>query len=323
MIPAALAVPWAFCYNARGLTMNMENLERICALCPGIPVQRHASMDKLTTLRVGGPADLLAEPETEGQLCALLSAARETDTPVLLMGNGSNLLVRDGGIRGMVIRLGRHFSAIWDQPQGLYAQAGALLSALSRAALDRSLTGLEFAQGIPGTVGGGVYMNAGAYGGELGRLIVNARVWDGAAIREIPGEDMAFAYRHSLAMERGWTVLGASFRLEKGDPEAIAAAMRDLAARRKDKQPLEYPSAGSFFKRPTGHFAGALIEQAGLKGLRVGGAQVSEKHAGFLINTGGATAADFLALKEQVQSAVRQTFGVELEPEVRIVGEDA
>ena len=322
MIPAALAVRRAFCYNNRGFVMNMENLEKICALCPGVAVQRHVGMDKYTTLRVGGPADAMAEPENEADLCALLSAAEETGTPVLLMGNGSNLLVRDGGIRGLVIRLGKNFSAIEDRPDGLYAQAGALLSALSRAALDRSLTGLEFAQGIPGTVGGGVYMNAGAYGGELGRLIVSARVWDGAAIREIPGEDMAFAYRSSLAMEKGWTVLGARFRLEKGDPAAISALMRELAARRKDKQPLEYPSAGSFFKRPTGHFAGALIEQAGLKGLTSGGAQVSEKHAGFLINVGGATAGDFLTLMAQVQSAVREKFGVDLVPEVRIVGED-
>ena len=279
-------------------------------------------MDQWTTFRVGGPADMLAEPETEAQLCGLLKAAGETDTPVLLVGNGSNLLVRDGGIRGLVVRLGRRFARIERNETGLYAQAGALLSALAKAALDEGLAGLEFAQGIPGTVGGGVYMNAGAYGGELGRLIEFVRIWDGSAVERIDGADMDFGYRHSRAMERGWTVLGAQFHLIAGDREVLAAAMRDYAARRREKQPLEYPSAGSFFKRPAGHFAGALIEQAGLKGLTVGGAQVSRKHAGFLINRGGATAEDVLTLMGRVQAAVKDRFGVDLEPEVRIVGED-
>ena len=183
--------------------MNMEMNEKISALCPGITVQRHVNMDKLTTLRVGGPADLLSEPETEEALCALLRFARETDTPVLILGNGSNLLVRDGGVRGLVVRLGKSFSRIDRTEEGLYAQSGALLSALAKAALEESLTGLEFAQGIPGTVGGGVYMNAGAYGGELGKQIAFVRIWDGESIRQIDGEDMDFAYRHSRAMAEG------------------------------------------------------------------------------------------------------------------------
>ena len=243
--------------------------------------------------------------------------------PVLLLGNGSNLLVRDGGFRGLAIRLGKGFSSIERKDNCLYAQAGALLSTLARQALEASLTGLEFAQGIPGSVGGGVYMNAGAYGGELGQTVDFVRVLDGGNVRDLPGAEMNFSYRHTRAMEEQWIILGAQFRLTPGDPKEIEAAMRDFAARRKEKQPLEYPSAGSFFKRPTGHFAGALIEGAGLKGLTVGGAQVSEKHAGFLINIGGATASDFLELMRQVQARVMEKYGVTLEPEVRIVGEDA
>ncbi len=288
-----------------------------------VTLQPAVSMEKYTTLRVGGPADYVAEPESEAQFCALLRLARERSVPTMVMGNGSNLLVRDGGIRGLVIRLGRAFSAIETIPGGLYAQGGALLSVLARQALEKRLTGLEFAQGIPGSVGGGVYMNAGAYGGELAQTVEFVRALDGETIREIPGNEMNFSYRHSRAMEEGWIILGAQFRLTLGDPERIEAAMRDFASRRKEKQPLEYPSAGSFFKRPAGHFAGALIEGAGLKGLSVGGAQVSEKHAGFLINMGGATADDFLRLMERVQASVMEKYGVPLEPEVRIVGEDA
>ena len=279
-------------------------------------------LDKFTTLRVGGPADYFAEPATEAALTALLAAAQEAALPVLLMGNGSNLLVRDGGFRGLVIRLGKAFSGITRKENCLYAQAGALLSVLARQAQEAGLTGLEFAQGIPGSVGGGVYMNAGAYGGELGNTVDFVRVFDGGSVRDIPGGEMRFSYRHTRAMEENWVILGAQFRLTPGDPKEIEAAMRDYAARRKEKQPLEYPSAGSFFKRPAGHFAGALIEGAGLKGLTVGGAQVSEKHAGFLINKGGATASDFLKLMDEVQERVMEKYGVRLEPEVRIVGED-
>ena len=287
-----------------------------------ISIQRNIPLNRYTTLRVGGPADFFSEPDTEQALGDLLRAARESGTPVLLMGNGSNLLVRDGGFRGLAIRLGKAFSAIEQRENGLYAQAGALLSALSRTAADGGYTGLEFAQGIPGTVGGGIYMNAGAYGGEVSQTVEEVRVLCGEAVKTFSCADMDFGYRHSCAMEEGWIVLGALFRLRKGDPGAIEAAMRDFAARRREKQPLEYPSAGSFFKRPAGYFAGALIEQAGLKGCSVGGAQVSEKHAGFLINTGNASAADFLSLMRKVQDTVEARFGVRLEPEVRIVGDD-
>ena len=287
-----------------------------------VVVQQHMPLDKYTTLRVGGPADYFAEPSSEEELSALLNAAKEAGIPVLLMGNGSNLLVRDGGFRGLVIRLSKAFSRIEPWEHGLKAQAGALLSVLACEAANASLTGLEFAQGIPGTVGGGVYMNAGAYGGELGKRIESVTVLDHDEVKRIPGSEMGFGYRHSRAMDEKWMVLGARFRLEKGDKEQIDAAMRDFAARRKEKQPLNYPSAGSFFKRPEGHFAGALIEKAGLKGKQVGGARVSEKHAGFLINAGGATASDFLALMRLVQDTVQRESGVLLEPEVRIVGDD-
>lgn len=301
----------------------MDFLERMKSIRPGLALEKDVSMAKYTTLRVGGPADYWAEPADENELILLLEEAKKTDTPVLLMGNGSNLLVRDGGVRGLVIRLGRAFSAIERTGKGLRAQAGALLSTLARAAQEESLTGLEFAQGIPGTVGGGVYMNAGAYGGEMKQIVRSVRVLAGENVLEIDGESMDFSYRHSRAMEKGWMILGAEFSLAPGNRDDIDAAMRDYAARRKEKQPLEYPSAGSFFKRPQGHFAGALIEQAGLKGCRAGGAQVSEKHAGFLINAGGASAADFLALKQKVQDTVWEKFRVRLEPEVRIVGEEA
>jgi len=277
---------------------------------------------KDTTLKVCGPADFFAEPENEKSLCCLLQAARETDTPVLLMGNGSNLLVRDGGFRGLAIHLGKHFSAVEKTEKGLYAQAGCLMSVLSKEALRYGFTGLEFAQGIPGTVGGGAYMNAGAYGGEMCQVVESLRILHNDEIREIPAEEMCFSYRHTRAMDENWLILGVSFRLEKGDPKEIEEKMQDYALRRKTKQPLEYPSAGSFFKRPVGYFAGALIEQSGLKGVSVGGAQVSEKHAGFLINTGNATASDFLNLMKKVQDTVWDNFQVKMENEVRIVGSE-
>ena len=297
-------------------------LERVHAVCPSLEIRRDVALENYTTLRVGGKADYFAEPADEIQLSALFAAARECDLPVLLMGNGSNLLIRDGGFRGLVIRLGKYFSGIRKTENGLFAQAGAMLGALARAAQEEKLTGLEFAQGIPGTVGGGAYMNAGAYGGELGQVTSSVRVLSPEGVREIPADQMDFAYRHTRAMEEGWVILGADFSLSPGDPEQIEERMRDFAARRREKQPLEYPSAGSFFKRPQGHFAGALIEQAGLKGLTVGGAQVSYKHAGFLINIGGATARDFLDLMEKIQDTVEEKFGVRLEPEVRILGSE-
>ncbi|MBQ4639981.1 MAG: UDP-N-acetylmuramate dehydrogenase [Clostridia bacterium] len=287
-----------------------------------LTVQKDIPLAGLTTLRVGGRADYLLTAEKEETFCGVLRILREENVPCLILGNGSNLLVKDGGFRGAVVRLGKEFGCIDVTEDGLYAQAGALMSVLSRTALEQGFAGLEFAQGIPGTVGGGVYMNAGAYSGEMRQVVKYVRLFDGSEIREVPGEEMAFGYRHSRAMDENALILGAAFRLEKGNKGEIEAKMRDFAQRRRDKQPLEYPSAGSFFKRPEGYFAGALIEQSGLKGKTVGGAQVSEKHAGFLINKGGATAGDFLELMKLVQAEVKKNFGVHLENEVRIVGTD-
>lgn len=282
---------------------------------------RDEPMSAHTTFRVGGPADLMLFPENAEQLCAAMNAARACGADVLVMGNGSNMLVRDGGVRGLVIVLGERFSGICVEGETLTAQAGASMARVASAAQAASLTGLEFISGIPGTLGGGCAMNAGAYGGQLSDVLVDAQVLLGGEVRTLSREEMQMGYRTTLPLREGGVVLSARFQLKRGDGEAILAQMKELNARRRDKQPLNLPSAGSTFKRPEGHFAGALIERAGLKGLSVGGAQVSEKHAGFIVNTGGATAADVLALIERVQDEVERAFGVLLEPEVRIIGE--
>lgn len=300
----------------------MQEMNMLQKNYPDLTVQKDVPLSGYTTLRVGGKADYLLTAETEDTICGVLRFLQEKGIPYLLMGNGSNLLVKDGGFRGVVVRFGKEFGTITKTDDGLYAQSGALMSLLSKAALDHGYTGLEFAQGIPGTVGGGVYMNAGAYGGEMSRVVKYVRLFDGKEIRNVPAEEMKFGYRHSLAMDEQAVVLGAAFALEKGDKAEIEAKMKDFAQRRREKQPLEYPSAGSFFKRPAGYFAGALIEQSNLKGVSCGGAQVSEKHAGFLINTGHATAKDFLDLMHKVQTEVYKNFQVHLENEVRIVGND-
>lgn len=300
----------------------MQEMNILQKKYPDLTVQKDVSLSGYTTLRVGGKADYLLTAETEETICGVLRFLQENQIPYLLMGNGSNLLVKDGGFRGAVLRFGKEFGAITKTDDGLYAQSGALMSLLSKAALDHGYTGLEFAQGIPGTVGGGVYMNAGAYGGEMSQVVKYVRLFDGEKITDVPGNEMNFGYRHSLAMDQQAVVLGAAFALEKGDKAEIEAKMKDFAQRRREKQPLEYPSAGSFFKRPAGYFAGALIEQSNLKGVSCGGAQVSEKHAGFLINTGSATAKDFLDLMQKVQTEVYNNFQVHLENEVRIVGND-
>lgn len=274
-----------------------------------------------TTFRIGGPADLMFFPASEEQLCMALRAAKERGIPAMVMGNGSNMIVRDGGIRGVVIVLGERFSRIDLEGERLSAQAGASLARVAAAAQAASLSGLEFASGIPGSLGGGCAMNAGAYGGQLSDVLEEARVYLNGEVRTLSCAEMQMGYRTTLPLREGGIVLSARFRLHPDDGEAILARMKELNARRRDKQPLNYPSAGSTFKRPEGHFAGSLIEQAGLKGRSVGGAQVSSKHAGFIVNTGGATAADVLALIEQVQEEVFSRFGVRLEPEVRITGE--
>ena len=287
-------------------------------------VLEHEPMARHTTMRVGGPAEILFSPASEGELLFAVREAKRAGAPFRIIGNGSNLLVLDGGLPGLTIRLGEAFSKISVDGNQIRAQAGALLSRVAAAARDASLTGLEFASGIPGSTGGGMAMNAGAYGGQLSDVFEGCRALDPETgiISALGPAEMALGYRESAALSRGLIVTEAAFRLTAGDRSAIQAKMDDLSARRREKQPLNLPSAGSTFKRPEGYFAGALIEQAGLKGLRVGGACVSEKHAGFVVNDRGATARDVLDLIRLVQARVLEHSGVRLETEVRILGEE-
>lgn len=287
-------------------------------------VLEHEPMARHTTMRVGGPAEILFSPAGEGELLFAVREAKRAGAPFRIIGNGSNLLVLDGGLPGLTIRLGEAFSKISVDGNQIRAQAGALLSRVAAAARDASLTGLEFASGIPGSTGGGMAMNAGAYGGQLSDVFEGCRALDPETgiISALGPAEMALGYRESAALSRGLIVTEAAFRLTAGDRSAIQAKMDDLSARRREKQPLNLPSAGSTFKRPEGYFAGALIEQAGLKGLRVGGACVSEKHAGFVVNDRGATAKDVLDLIRLVQARVLEHSGVRLETEVRILGEE-
>lgn len=287
-------------------------------------VLEHEPMARHTTMRVGGPAEILFSPAGERELLFAVREAKRAGAPFRIIGNGSNLLVLDGGLPGLTIRLGEAFSKISVNGNQIRAQAGALLSRVAAAARDASLTGLEFASGIPGSAGGGMAMNAGAYGGQLSDVFEGCRALDPETgiISALGPAEMALGYRESAALSRGLIVTEAAFRLTAGEKTAIQAKMDDLSARRREKQPLNLPSAGSTFKRPEGYFAGALIEQAGLKGLRVGGACVSEKHAGFVVNDRNATARDVLDLIRLVQARVLEHSGVRLETEVRILGEE-
>ena len=287
-------------------------------------VTEQAPLSAATTFKVGGPADLLIDLPNADAVAVALEACRAENIPYLFIGNGSNLVFGDKGYRGAVLRLMEEEPIL--QPElgegVLYAPAGMQLKKLCQFVRDHSLSGLEFAYGIPGTVGGAVYMNAGAYGGEMADVVqlVHCITSDGER-GFLPAAELAFSYRHTALMERDLIVIGVTLKLTPGDYDTIDATMKDLMSRRRDKQPLEYPSAGSFFKRPEGYFAGKLIQDAGLKGFTVGGAQVSEKHAGFVVNRGGATAADLVALRDQVHDKVFAEFGVHLEPEVRFLGE--
>lgn len=282
----------------------------------------HFPLAKLTSFQTGGEADLLLIPNSKESLRDIVSACRRDSIPFCVVGNGSNLLFSDAGFRGAVLRLGTPMSAIRMLPDGrIFCEAGAPLTALCLFALRQGLTGLEFAYGIPGTVGGAVYMNAGAYGGEMRDVLCEARhIAPDGTFGAFAGEDLKLGYRTSVYTDTDYLITGAVLRLEQGDPDEIKAAMDDKMPRRKEKQPLEYPSAGSTFKRPEGHFAGALIEGCGLKGYSIGGAQVSEKHAGFVINKGGATTADILALIKHIQKTVYAKTGVQLQTEVRYIG---
>ena len=285
-------------------------------------VLRNAPMKAYTSLRLGGPADYLAFPRSGEEIAALLAEAGKAGLPVTVIGRGSNLLVLDGGIRGLVIRVERGMKAVRAEGNRLRAQAGASLASLAAAAAAAGLQGVAFASGIPGAVGGGLVMNAGAYGGELADVTAEVHVLrrDGTPLT-LSREELDFGYRHSLLQERDWIVTEAVFELSEGDPAEIRGKMAELNARRQEKQPLDQPSAGSTFRRPEGFFAAALIDQCGLKGYRIGGAMVSKKHAGFLLNT-GESSADFLALMRKVQQIVEDRTGVRLEPEIRILGEE-
>ncbi len=279
-------------------------------------------MSKHTTFKIGGPADFFLTPENEEQLKLVYRAAKQSDLPIFILGNGSNLLVGDKGIRGVVISLFKKMDNIDVIDEKLVAACGAPMSRVSSTALKAGLGGFEFASGIPGTVGGGVYMNAGAYGFELKDIIEYVRYMDSEGnILEISGQDCEFGYRKSIFQKMGYIILGCTFKLKKDSPDSIRQRVNDYTQRRNSKQPIEKPSAGSVFKRPEGHFAGALIEGANLKGFSVGGAQVSEKHAGFIINTGNAMAADVLNLIEHIKSVVKDKYDVLLEPEIKLVGE--
>ena len=280
------------------------------------PMSRH------TTFRVGGPADYFITPENEEQLRESIVLLKKMKIPYYIIGNGSNLLVGDKGFRGVMIQIYKKMNAVYVEDDYVHAQAGALLSLIASKALAGGLTGFEFASGIPGTLGGAVMMNAGAYGGEMKQVLQCAKVLTGEGdIREIPAEEMELGYRTSVFAKNGDIVLSAELKLKHGNPEQIRAYMEELKEKRVTKQPLEYPSAGSTFKRPEGYFAGKLIQDAGLRGFQVGGAQVSEKHCGFVINRENATAADIVSLMEQVAEKVEEQFGVRLEPEVRRIGE--
>lgn len=286
----------------------------------GVAFARQEPLAKHCTFKIGGPAALFVRPKTEAQLCLAVSLCKANGTPYYLLGNGSNVLFADEGYRGAVIDLTALQTGIAREENTLSAGAGVRLSALCAAALDASLTGLEFAYGIPGTVGGAVYMNAGAYGGEVKDILRSVRYLSaGGEIIEAPASQLELGYRHSIFEQNGGCILSAVFALEPGDAKAIRAQMDELMARRAAKQPLDKPSAGSTFKRPAGAFAGALIEQCGLRGHRHGGAAVSEKHCGFVVNLGGATCADVLALCEEVKTEVEQKTGYTLEKEIRVV----
>ena len=299
------------------------DLQAIFAGCTAKELLLEEPMAKHTSFRIGGPADVLAQPADEAELAALLKRAAEHAVPVTLVGNGSNLLVRDKGIRGLVIKLSNIFSSITVEGNELTFGSGISLAMASKKAASLSLSGLEFAVGIPGTIGGAVYMNAGAYDGEMAKVVTSVRVMDREGkISELKASELAFAYRHTALQNSGLIVTSVTCVLQPDEADAIAAKMADFSQRRISKQPLELPSAGSMFKRPPGYFAGTLIDQTGLKGYTVGGAQVSTKHAGFVVNVGGATAQDVLQLISDVQSKVFAAHGVRLEPEVLVLGEE-
>ena len=302
--------------------MKQRLIEELTELLGNDRVLTNETMSRHTTFRIGGPADLFLLPNTVEEIKKIREICIQEQESYFILGNGSNLLVSDSGFRGVIIQTYRNLAQIQVEEDCIRAQAGALLSGIAQAAKAASLTGFEFAAGIPGTLGGAVVMNAGAYGGEMKDVLKEATVLDSEGqIRRIPAGKLAMGYRTSVIKEAGYMVLEAVISLKKGDPDQIRETMKDLTQRRISKQPLEYPSAGSTFKRPEGYFAGKLIMDSGLRGYTHGGAQVSEKHCGFVINTGGATARDVCELMEHVQKTVYEKYNVKLEPEVKFLGD--
>ena len=302
--------------------MNSEIRKMFCDLLGEDRVFTEEAMSQHTTFKIGGPADYFLMPDKGEDVGRVIKICKEKEIPYFILGNGSNLLVGDGGYRGAVIQIYRNMSSVTVEGNEITAQAGALLSAVAAAAKNASLTGFEFAGGIPGTIGGAVVMNAGAYGGEMKDVLTEVTVMNAAGdIFTLPTEELELGYRTSIIKTAGYIVLEAKIRLKEGDPEVIRETMKDLTIRRTTKQPLEYPSAGSTFKRPEGYFAGKLIMDSGLAGYQVGGAQVSEKHCGFVINAGDATARDVRTLMDNVRDIVYKKYGVTLEPEVKFLGE--
>lgn len=300
--------------------MNQLDVLAAAAQEAGCIVLYDEPMEKHTTFKIGGPADLLITAETKEQLRAALRKAKELSVPYHILGRGSNLLVSDDGIRGAVIALAGEFQDVRVEENTITCGAAVMLTALCKAALDNGLSGLEFAWGIPGSAGGALFMNAGAYGSEMKNVVTSCTCMtpDGSICTMLP-EELQLAYRHSVFHETEAVILTVTVTLQPGDPKEIGDAMEDFITRRKTKQPLEYPSAGSVFKRPEGYYAGALIEQCGLKGKQIGGAMVSEKHAGFIINVGNATCKDVLDLVRLIQETVKRETGVTLECEIRPV----
>lgn len=288
---------------------------------PGCNVQENVPMNKYTSFQIGGPADLFVEPSNCHEFEQVLHILSNTTIPYFILGKGSNILVGDLGIRGVVISMSG-LDQIQIEGTKITVGAGASLGKVAVAAMQAKLTGLEFASGIPGSIGGAVVMNAGAYGGEIKDVLVSATAFTPSGEKKIlKCAEIELSYRHSIFHDNNWIVAEVELQLQHGDPQTIKEKMVELNSRRKAKQPLEFPSAGSSFKRPPGYYAGTTIDQAGLKGYSVGGAQVSEKHAGFIINTGKATAQDVARLIKSIQEIIQDKVGIELEPEIRFVGE--
>lgn len=300
--------------------MNLYN--ELCAITGEKNVLKDELMSGHTTFRIGGPSDYFVMPSSAGEIKRIIALCLEQDVPYYIIGNGSNLLVADKGYRGVIIQIFKNMKDIQVEGESIRAQAGALLSKVAAAAYEAGLEGFEFASGIPGTLGGAVRMNAGAYGGEMKQVLKSAEVLTPEGeVLTLPVEEMKMGYRTSIVSRMDYVVLGAEIALREGNKEEIRAKMDELKEKRVSKQPLEFGSAGSTFKRPEGYFAGKLIEDAGLRGFRVGNAQVSEKHCGFVINRGGATAREVAELMETVARRVEENSGVRLEPEVKKIGE--